>query len=378
MTQFTLTDERKEFKKLAREFSDGELRPNTYRFDSTGEFPREILKKAWEIGLVNFQVPEEHGGLALSNLDSCVILEELACGCSGISAPIEATTLAQAALIKFGTDKQKQTYLKPVIDSPAMAGYASHRKNVNDIAVTKAGSDYVLDGTHASVSNGGTAEWYLVNANVGGKYLTFVVPGDANGLILESRNHSIGRKASASYSMRFAGVKLTEKNLLMSPDDTDVAALMEPTIAVLVAAGAVGVAQSAMMHAIDYSKQRQTFGKAIGQHQAVAFILADMAREIEAARLLVWQAAFLIDSGNRAFEKALAAKISAQEVVMKVTTDAVQVYGGYGYSKEYPVEKLMRDAKQYQLFEGSPAQDKAALARHLLLTTAQGNSAVRR
>ncbi|MBX9695966.1 MAG: hypothetical protein K2Z81_26505, partial [Cyanobacteria bacterium] len=181
-------------------------------------------------------------------------------------------------------------------------------------------------------------------------------------------------KAGISQRMRFDGVKLTDKHLIVSAEKTDVVSVIEPILAVFVAAGEIGVAQCAMQHSIDYAKQRQTFGKAIGQHQAVAFILADMAREIEAARLLVWQAAFLIDSGNRAFEKAFAAKVYAQEVVMKVTTDAVQVYGGYGYSKEYPVEKLMRDAKQYQLCEGTPGRDKATLARHLLLSAARGDS----
>src|SRR5262249_8956576 len=145
-------------------FSDGELKPNAHLFDSTGEFAREIFEKAWEIGLVNFQVPEEDGGLSLSNLDSCVILEELACGCSGISAPIEATTLAQIALIKFGSPQQKQAYLKPLMESPVVAGYASHQPSVNHISVTRSASEFTLDGTHASVSNAGISDWYMVHA----------------------------------------------------------------------------------------------------------------------------------------------------------------------------------------------------------------------
>ncbi|MBX9691716.1 MAG: acyl-CoA dehydrogenase family protein, partial [Cyanobacteria bacterium] len=195
MTQFTLTEERNEFKKLAKEFSDGELAPNAHQFDSTGEFAREIFEKAWEIGLVNFQVPEEVGGLGLSNLDACVILEELACGCSGISAPIEATTLAQIALIKLGTPDQKQEYLKPLMESPIIAGYASHQEGVNRITVSKNNSEFVLNGTHASVSNGGIADWYLVHARAESQFLTFILPKDISGLTVESRGYSIGRKA---------------------------------------------------------------------------------------------------------------------------------------------------------------------------------------
>lgn len=379
MSQFSISEELEQFKQLARDFTEGEIAPRAAEFDASGEFPSAVVQKAWEIGLVNFQVPEELGGLGLKFLDTCIILEELAKGCAGIAAAIEGSAIAQLPLLAAGTEQQKAQFLSPLTQKASLAGYGSNDSMANELTVMQEHSEFVLNGQHASVINAGQAEWYFLYAltatdseaaqtsSFAGGLSAFIVPSNTPGLSFEQRVPSLGRKARSVYKAKLKNVRLTADHLVgKSHQANQVAIEILPGVCALIAAGATGVAHSAMQHAIAYSKERKTFGRPIGQHQGVAFLLADMAREIEAARLLTWQAACLIDQGLKTAEHALAAKAYAQDVAMRVATDAVQVYGGYGYSKEYPVEKLMRDAKQYQIFERSSIESKAALARRLV------------
>ncbi|MDZ4834782.1 MAG: acyl-CoA dehydrogenase family protein [Candidatus Melainabacteria bacterium] len=372
MPQLKLTDEREQFRQVAREFTEGEIKPKAAEFDVSGDFPGDIFKSAWETGLANFQIPERMGGLELGALETCLILEELAAGCSGIGGVVEASAIAQLSVIMFGNRDLKEAYLKPLLDEPLVAGYTSFDPSASDITLRIRDEDYILEGHHNLVINGGEASWYAVKAKdpIKGTKTIFVVPADTKGLEFEQRSFALGRRARTARRTKFNNVHLTADHIVGNEGQGDlITAKIWPHICTFIAAGATGVARSAMQQAIAYSKERKTFGRAISQHQAIAFMLADMAREIEASRLMAWQAAFLLDQGENAQYQALSAKAYAQDVAMRVTTDAVQVLGGYGYTKEYAVEKLMRDAKQYQIAEESSLQTKVALARNLVLST---------
>ncbi|MBX3076204.1 acyl-CoA dehydrogenase family protein [Candidatus Obscuribacterales bacterium] len=371
MPHLKLTEEREQFRQVARDFTEGEIKPKAAEYDSSGKFPADIFEEAWKTGLVNFQIPERMGGLELDALSSCLILEELAAGCSGIGGVIEASTIAQLPVVMFGNRDLKETYLQSLLDKPQVAGYASYDTTSDDLVLRIRGEDYVLEGHHDLVVNGGEAAWYLVNVKdpQKGNRTVFIVPADAEGLKFEDKAFALGRKARVARKATFSNVRLTSDHIVGNEGQGDLIRTKTwPHICCFIAAGATGVARSAMQHAIAYSKERKTFGRPISQHQGLAFMLADMAREIEAARLLAWQAAYLLDQGENALDLALSAKAFAQDVAMRVTTDAVQVYGGYGYTKEYPVEKLMRDAKQYQIAEQTSLQSKVALARNLVMS----------
>lgn len=374
MTQLTLSDEMEQFRRLARDFAEGEIKPKAAEYDETGDFPAEVFQKAWETGLVNFQIPEEFGGLALGTLDCVIILEELAAGCSGIAGVIEASTIAQLPIIMAGSVAQKETYLQPLQEDPSPMGYTGSDTSSNDLVVSKeSDGSFRLNGSHALVVNGGEALWYLVTAYDGaqmtGAQTMFVVPADTFGVVFQDKSFSIGRKARVARKAIFNNVLLSRDHLIGEHGKAEkIKAAAWPQICAFIAAGATGVARSAMHHAITYSKERHTFGRPISQHQGVAFMLADMAREVETSRLMTWQTAYMIDNGAQVSNQALMAKAFAQDMAMRVTTDAVQVYGGYGYTREYPVEKLMRDAKQYQVCEESSLRSKVTLGRNLVTT----------
>ena len=377
MPNLELSEEREQFQKLAREFAEGEIAPLAEELDKTAEYPAEVIKKAWEIGLVNFQIPENLGGLELKVLDSCVILEELAAGCSGISAGIEGSAIAQLALLKHGTEEQKARFLEPLLNDCSLAGYASQDATEDDIEASEQSGSFVLNGHHTALVNGGHAAWYFVVASQtreSGDFAStaFIVPADSPGLVLGDTKSSFGRRARQVTSVSFENVKLTEENVLGEAGAASaIIHSILPQLYCFIASGAVGVAGRALHHAINYSKERQTFGRPISQHQGIAFMLAEMARELEAARYLTWQAAYLLDEGKRAFREAMVAKSYAQEAAMRITTDAVQIYGGYGYSKEYPVEKLMRDSKILTIFEGTTQIQKNEIAAYAIKEAAQ-------
>ncbi len=372
MPQLSLNEERQQFRDLARDFAENEIKPKAAHFDQSGEFPEEIFSQAWQAGLSNFQIPVECEGLALGALDVCLILEELAAGCSGIAGIIEASVIAQLPLILEGTTEQQQSYLLPLQENPLPAGFASFNPRESDLVVSsQSGGSFMLNGSHNFIVNGGECPWYIVTAydgttTSGGGWM-FVVPHDTYGLVFQEQRHRIGRRALPVRRAAFNNVLLSREHLIGEPGKADqIVDAIRPSLCSFIAAGATGVARSAMQNAIAYSKERQTFGRPISQHQAVAFMLADMAREIEAARLMTWQAAYMIDEGAKGLDHALMAKAFAQDMAMRVTTDAVQVYGGYGYTREYPVEKLMRDAKQYQIYEESSLRSKTKIALNMV------------
>lgn len=357
MTDLILSEESKQYQDLARDFSQNELAPRAESFDHSGELPKEVWKKAWEIGLVNVRVPEDFGGLGLGLLDACIIAEELGAGCAGISAAFWGNDLAVAPILVAGTQAQKEKYLAPLLSGFSLAGYCFGESA--KIVTKRDGNSYTIDGEAVCI-NATDAAWILI-----------VIERDNAALIIERDHPSLkrlepsarlGLKAADLQTVRFDKLKVPADNVIPLEKASSVRTVTAPVMA----AYATGIARAAMQHAIKYSKERFTFGVPIANHQAVGFMLADMAKNIEAARLLTHKAAWMVDQSEGSFSQSITARQFAAEMAMTSATDAVQVYGGYGYSREYPVEKLMRDAKMLQVLEGNSLRDKLECGRELL------------
>lgn len=375
MVDFRLTDEQKQYQQLARDFAQKEMAPRAAQHDMTGEFPLEICKQAWEIGLMNVHIPEQFGGLGLGVFDSCLIAEELGAGCSGISMAIEANNLAEAPLIVAGSVEQKKEFLESMTGEFCFASYcATEPPDAVGVKTTarRVGDQYVLNGQKMSITNAGVARWYYVLASSDPSrgdngVSAFIVPRESDGLEVGQKESTMGHRASDRRRISFTDVKVPGRYLVgQEGDGLKITNQAFDHTRPLTAASAVGLSRSAMEHSIKYAKERTTFGQAIANHQAVSFMLADMAKDIEAARLLSRQAAWLIDHGMPNTMQAAMAKAFAVDMAMKVATDAVQIFGGYGYSREYPVEKLMRDAKMFQIYEGTSQMQRVTIGRRLV------------
>jgi acyl-CoA dehydrogenase len=377
MIDFSLTEEQVQLQELARKFAREEVIPKAATHDQTGEFPHETVRKAWEIGLMNTHVPTEYGGAGLGVLDGCLITEEFAYGCTGIATAMEANGLAAAPVIVAGNEEQKKDFLGRLTREPLFAAYCVTEPGAgSDVAgirtsAKRVGDDYVINGEKMWITNASVANWYFLLAytDPSAKHRGmsgFIVPRETPGITVGKKEKNLGQRASDTRGITFEDVKLPAKYLLGKEGDGFKIAMSafdhtRPTVS----SGAVGLARRAMDEAIKYATERSTFGQPIAKYQAVSFMIADMAKDIEAARLLVWQAAWAIDNGRRNTKLAAFAKAFAADVAMRVATDAVQVFGGYGYSQEYPVEKLLRDAKIYQIYEGTSQIQRLIIAKEI-------------
>lgn len=375
---FELNDEQKEFQQTARKFVREEVIPVAAHHDRTGEYPWDIIKKAHSLGLMNAHVPQKYGGMEMSNFDSCLIAEEFSYGCSGIGTAVEANGLGQAPVILSGNDEQKKKYLGRMIEEPLMCAYCVTEPGAgSDVAsiktkAEKKGDSYVLNGQKMWITNGGHANWYFVLARTNPdpkcpphKALSgFIVDRDTPGLTPGRKEINMGQRASDTRGITFEDVVVPKENLLLEEGMGFKIAmgafdLTRPPVA----AGATGLAQRALDEATKYSMERKTFGMKIAHHQAVAFLLADMVIGVETARLAWMRSAWEIDQGRRNTYYASIAKALAGDVANKCATDAVQIFGGNGFNSEYPVEKLMRDAKIYQIYEGTAQIQRVIVSR---------------
>ncbi len=377
MIDFSLTEEQAQLQELARKFAKEEILPKAAYHDQTGEFPKEIVRKAWEIGLVNTHVPVEYGGPGLGVLDGCLITEEFSYGCTGIATAMEANGLAAAPVIVAGSEEQKKEFLGRLTREFLFAAYCVTEPGAgSDVAgirtlAKRVGDDYVINGEKMWITNASVADWYFLLAytDPSAKHRGmsgFLVPRDTPGVTVGKKEKNLGQRASDTRGITFEDVKVPAKYLLgKEGDGFKIAMSAFDHTRPSVASGAVGLARRAMDEAVKYATERSTFGQPIAKYQAVSFMIADMAKDVEAARLLVWQSAWAIDSGRRNTKLAAMAKAFAADVAMRVATDAVQVFGGYGYSQEYPVEKLMRDAKIYQIYEGTSQIQRLIIAKEI-------------
>jgi acyl-CoA dehydrogenase len=377
MIDFHLGEEQKQFRDLAREFARKEIVPRARHHDETGEYPYEICRKAWELGLMNTHIPADYGGLGLGVLEGCLIAEEIAWGCTGIGTAMEANTLAQGPVIVAGTDEQKRKWLAPLTEEFRLMAYCVTEPGAgSDVqgiqtTATRHGNDYVLNGSKMWITNGGVADWYFVLAYTDPSLRhrgmsAFIVPRDTEGVVVGRKENNMGQRASDTRAVAFQDIRVPIENRLGEEGDGFRAAMTAfDHSRPVVAAAAVGLAQSAYDHAVAYAKERKTFGVPIYKHQAIGFLIADMACAIEAARLLVWRSAWTIDQGRRNTREAAFAKLFAADTAVRVATDAVQVFGGNGFSKEYPVEKLYRDAKIYQIYEGTSQIQRLIITKEI-------------
>jgi acyl-CoA dehydrogenase len=376
---FALTDEQKALRELAHEFAEKEIRPKAAEYDEHQTHPTDVIAKAHEVGLMNPHVPEELGGSGLGGFEGVLIGEELCWGCSGIGTSIVANILGALPMLIAGSEEQQREWLPPLLEEPILCSFALTEPNagsdVSGIQTTavRHGDEYVINGSKMFITNAGHASWVVVFASTdkdaGHRGLSaFVVPTELDGVVVEQHLDKMGQRATDTSALAFQDVKVPAANRLGEEGQGFKIAMQTlDNTRPGTAAGAVGVARAAFEHAIEYSKERVQFDQPIAMNQGVNFLVADMAAEIEAARLLVWQAAWLLDQGQRATLQSSYAKRFAADTAMKVTTDAVQIFGGYGYIKEYPVEKLMRDAKLFQIYEGTSQIQRLVIAREIYL-----------
>jgi acyl-CoA dehydrogenase len=378
VVDFSLTDEQKDIRELAHDFAEKEIRPVAWDLDRDSIFPREIVEKAWEVGLMNSHIPEQYGGPGLDYLTGCLIEEELGWGCSGIGTSLMCNGLAAAPVAIGGSEEIKKEYLGMLTEEPKLASFCltepdagSDVSGMRTTAVRK-GDKYVINGTKCFITNGSHASWYTVYAKTdkeaGHRGISaFVVPRDA-GVVVDKKEDKLGQRASDTAMISFNDVEVPTRNLIGEENKGFKLAMMTlDRTRPGVSAVAVGIAQAAFEYARDYAKERVQFGVPIAMHQAIQFMIADMATKVEAARLLTWKSAALLDRGERNTLASSHAKRFAADAAMEVTVDAVQVYGGYGFIKEYPVEKLMRDAKIMQLYEGTSQIQRLVIAREVLM-----------
>jgi len=374
----SLSEEQEALSQTARDFTRKEVIPRAAHFDETGEFPREIFKRAWDTGLMNIEVPEEYGGLGGSCLDNCLVQEEVSFGCSGINTSMAANSLGATPIIIAGTDAQKKEYLSRLTKELTFCAYCCSEPDAgSDVAgmrtrVTKHGDDYVLNGQKRWITNGGVANFYSVFATFDPAMkhkgiACFVVDANTPGVKAGRKENKMGQRASNTTDVIFEDVKVP-KTALLGPEDAGFKIAMKTfdKSRPWIAATAAGVIRRSLEESRAYSLDRKTFGVPIAQHQAIQFMLAEMAISYEATRLLTHKAAWMVDKGDLSSIVSSYAKAYGADAAMRASTDAVQIFGGYGYTKEYPVEKLMRDAKLLQIYEGTSQIQRIVIARNVL------------
>jgi len=378
---FELNDTQKEFRDVARKFAREEIIPNASHYDKTGEYPWPIIKKAWELGLMNGHIPEDIGGLDQSVFDGCLIAEELGYGCTGISTAIEATGLGQAPIILAANAEQKKKYLGRLLEEPLIAAYCVTEPIAgSDVAgiktrAEKKGDEWILNGQKMWITGGGVANWYFVLARTNpdpkcppSKAFTgFIVEREWPGVTPGRKEINMGQRASDTRGITFEDVRIPKENVLIGEGaGFKIAMGTFDKTRPPVASGATGLAQRCLDEATKYALERKTFGTPIINHQAVAFMLADMAIAVETARLSWMKSAWEVDCGMRNSYAASIAKCYAADIANKCAADAVQIFGGNGFNSEYPVEKLMRDAKIFQIYEGTSQIQRIIISRQLV------------
>ncbi|MGM0578189.1 MAG: acyl-CoA dehydrogenase family protein [Myxococcota bacterium] len=378
MVDFKLTEEQQMLRQLARDFTKNEIMPAAEHHDRTGEFPEAICRKAWENGLMNIHIPESCGGLELGSFEGVLVGEETGYGCSGIGTAMEANNLAEAPVIVAGSEELKKKILGPMTEEFQMASYCVTEPGAgSDVAglsttAVKKGDKWVLNGQKMWITNAAKADWYFVLAKTdptaGHRGMTgFVVPRETDGVSIGKKEWNMGQRASDTRGVTFEDVAIPEDYIVGGEGQGfKVAMAAFDHTRPVVASMAVGVARRAMEEAIEYAKERKAFGRPIGSFQGISFMIADMAKAVHAGRLLTWQAAWKIDQGIRNSFEAAMAKCFAADECMRICVDAVQIFGGYGFNTEYPVEKLMRDAKVFQIYEGTSQIQRLIISRHLM------------
>lgn len=376
---FRLTDEQEMIRKMVRDFAENELKPTAAERDEKEFFDKKIFQQMAELGITGIPWPEKYGGAEADFMSYVIAVEELSRVDASIGVTLSAhVSLAGWPIYKFGTEEQKQEYLRPLAEGTKIGAYGltensagSDAANIKTRAV-KDGNDYILDGNKIFITNGEVADIYVVFAVTDAEkkhkgVSAFILEKGMEGFTFGKKEKKLGIRASTTVELRFDQVRVPMENMLGAKGEG-----FKIAMSTLdggrngIAAQAVGIAQGALDEALNYAKERIQFGKPIAKQQAVQFMLADMAAKVEAARLLTYQAAWAEDNGQQYGKYSAMAKLMAGDIAMEVTTDAVQIFGGYGYTRDYPVERMMRDAKITQIYEGTNEIQRIVIANYLL------------
>ncbi len=375
---FELTEEQKMLQKMTRDFTATEITPVAADFDEHATFPEAIFHKARELGIVNMNIPAEYGGVGASPFEEVIVAEELGYGCTGISTSISTNALGDLPIILAGTDKQKQLWLgERLVDKGEFVSYcvteAAAGSNVVGIQTRaeKKGSSYLINGSKIFITNASHAHFFTVfaktNPDAGHRGMTaFIIDRNAPGVKVGKKFDKMGQRASDTAEIVFENVEVPEENRLGEEGQGFYLAMKvfdysRPGVA----AAAVGLQRRALEESVKYAREREAFGTPIYQHQAIGHKIADMAMNYEASRLLTWQAAWQVEAGISNPKVPAYAKAFAADMATKAAVDAVQVLGGYGFMKEYPVEKLLRDVKIFQIYEGTSEIQRNIIVREL-------------
>lgn len=377
MLNFELTPEQKTLVEETRRFTREKIIPIAAEADKTHEFPMDVYKEAWEMGLVGPNIPEEFGGAGMGEVDHVLLTEELAFGCTGIQTSMTANVLAATPILIAGTDEQKRKYLGMLTSEPVFAAYALTEPAAGSDAAgiqarcRKDGNDWIVTGSKCFITNAAWASWYIVFATTDpalrhSGIMAFVIDRDSTGVSVGKTEDKLGQRASNTAVVNFDEVRVPGANVLAEAGHGFKLAMQtfdrtRPDIG----AGACGLIRRAMEESIAYALERKTFGVPIAEHQMVQAMIAEMGIKYEATRLLVHKSAWQIDQGGRNSLVASYSKAFGADSAMQVATDAVQVFGGNGYITEYPVEKLMRDAKILQIYEGTSQIQRMVIAKNL-------------
>jgi acyl-CoA dehydrogenase len=378
MPEFSLTEEQTSLRDMARKFARAEMLPKAAACDREGRFPEEVLRKAWELGLMNLNIPTEYGGSGLGLVDQCLIVEEMARACAGMTTSIIANCLALEPIVLGGSPEQRTKFLAPFCASYNLASFCLTEPGGGSDAgslktrARRDGDEYVLDGEKCFITNGPHANLYTVFATVDPELRhkgisAFIVPRKTPGVTPGREEEKMGHRASSTSTVRFEGARVpVDHRLGAEGEGFSVAMRTLDQTRTPIGALATGIAQAALDYASDYALKRHTFGKPIAEHQAIQIKIANMAQDVHAARLLTWHAAWTIDHGQRGSLESSIAKCFASDASMRVADDAIQIFGGYGYMRDYPVEKLLRDAKLTQIYEGANEIQRIVIAREHL------------
>ena len=375
---FNLTEEQITLQKKAREFAVNEVLPVAQKYDESEEFPIPVIKKAWEIGLLNLGIPKQYGGLGYGLIEACIVVEEISSACPGIATSIFDNNLGAEPIVIGGNEEQKGRILGELINEFKLIAFATSEPTMgSDVAGMKCraeqdGDEYILNGNKFWITNGGHADYVTVFATTDPEkkhkgIAAFIVDTKSKGVRLGKHIPKLGQRASNTISVGLKDVRIPKENVLAKPGRGFVLAMQtfahtRPAIG----AFAVGCARSAMEYSIDYAKKREAFGRPIEKYQMIQEKIANMYKDIEAARLLTYRAAWEADQGKDNNLSSSIAKAFASDVAMNVTTEAIQIFGGYGYLRTYPVEKLFRDAKLYQIYEGTSEVQRIIISRFVL------------
>ncbi|MDW7761068.1 MAG: acyl-CoA dehydrogenase family protein [Acidobacteriota bacterium] len=378
MLEFKLSEEQEALRDMAREFAENEMRPVAAKYDQGHEFPEDVMRKAFDVGFLTCTIPVEYGGGGIGDVDTVVLTEELSWGCAGMYTTMMANSLAFAPIILAGNEEQKKTFLAPFCREMGFASYClTEREAGSDTTAIKTtarkvGTDYVINGSKCFITNGGVADLYVVFANSapekGARGISaFIVPRKTPGVTVGKVEDKMGHRASNTTELFFEDVRVPEGNRIGREGAGFLIAMrtFDRTRAAVGAAG-VGVGRAALEYAVQYAKTRIQFDKPIAHFQSVAFKLADMAMKIQAARHLVWHAAWLMEQNRPCGRESAMAKCAGSDAGMDVALEALQIFGGYGYMKDYPIEKLVRDAKLLQIYEGTNEIQRLIISRDVI------------